>query len=224
MKKEILEEMINNKKNLIVDGDMISGKTTNVLFPLVEEMINKEESMMILDSKEEYINEYYDKLKENNYNIITINLRNFDNSDGWNPLEYSYSLYKEGNLDKAQEYLEKIGKTIFYERPKADPFWDNAASDFMTGVTLGLFEDAKEEEINFNSINTIFNDSKATGALIDYITMYFNMKDKKSAPYVFASTTFLAPKETRDSILSIAKQGLRPFVSKEKLSKLLSLL
>ena len=78
MKREVLEEIINSQKNLIVDGDVASGKTTNVLFPLVDEMINKKESMFILDSREEYINEYYDKLKENDYNIITINLRQQD--------------------------------------------------------------------------------------------------------------------------------------------------
>ena len=68
MKKEMLEEIINSKKNLIVDGDTLSGKTTNVLFPLVDEMIKRKESIFILDSKEEYINEYlkeFSKITEN---------------------------------------------------------------------------------------------------------------------------------------------------------------
>lgn len=184
MKREVLEEIINSQKKLIVDGDVASGKTTNVLFPLVDEMINKKESMFILDSREEYINEYYDKLKENDYNIITINLRDLDKSDGWNPFEYPYSLYKKGKLDQAQEYIEKIGKTMFYENTNADPFWAYTASDFMTGVTLGLFEDEKEDEINLNSVNNMFNGVDSKYAASDYITTYFNMKDKTSAPYI----------------------------------------
>lgn len=222
MKREVLEEIINSQKNLIVDGDVASGKTTNVLFPLVDEMINKKESMFILDSREEYINEYYDKLKENDYNIITINLRDLDKSDGWNPFEYPHSLYKKGKLDQAQEYIEKIGKTMFYENTNADPFWVYTASDFMTGVTLGLFEDGKEDEINLNSVNNMFNGVDSKYATSDYITTYFNMKDKASAPYIYASTTFLAPKETKGGILSVARQKLRLFVSREKLSKILN--
>ena len=31
-----------------------------------------------------------------------------DKSEGWNPLEYPYNLFKNGEQDKAQEYLEKI--------------------------------------------------------------------------------------------------------------------
>ncbi len=222
MKREVLEEIINSQKNLIVDGDVASGKTTNVLFPLVDEMINKKESMFILDSREEYINEYYDKLKENDYNIITINLRDLDKSDGWNPFEYPHLLYKKGKLDQAQEYIEKIGKTMFYENTNADPFWAYTASDFMTGVTLGLFEDGKEDEINLNSVNNMFNGVDSKYATSDYITTYFNMKDKASAPYIYASTTFLAPKETKGGILSVARQKLRLFVSREKLSKILN--
>ena len=222
MKKDMLEKVLNAHKNLIIEGDIASGKTTNVLFPIVENAIDKKESLFILDSREEYLNRYYDKLKANNYNIIIINLRDIDKSEGWNPLEYPYNLFKNGNEDKAQEYLEKIGKTIFYENSNADPFWSITASDFFTGVTLGLFEDGKEDEVNLNSVNYMFNgvDKKFGGS--DYITEYFKTKGATSKPYIFASTTFLAPRDTKGSILSVARQKLRLFVSREKLSQLMS--
>ena len=222
MKNEILEKVLNAHKNLIVTGDVASGKTTNVLFPIVDNAINKKESLFILDSREEYINKYYDKLKENNYNIVILNLRDMDKSEGWNPLEYPYNLYKNGDVDKAQEYLEKIGKIIFYENSSVDPFWSSTASDFFTGVTLALFEDGKQEEVNFNSVNNMFNGIDKKYGLSDYITTYFKSKDVTSKPYIFASTTFLAPKETKGSILSVARQKLRLYVSREKLSYLMN--
>lgn len=46
MKREVLEEIINSQKKLIVDGDVASGKTTNVLFPLVDEMIIKKKACL----------------------------------------------------------------------------------------------------------------------------------------------------------------------------------
>lgn len=222
MKKEMLEKVLNAHKNLIVEGDIASGKTTNVLFPVVDNAIENKESLFILDSREEYINRYFEKLKANNYNTIILNLRDMDKSDGWNPLEYPYNLYKNGKKDKAQEYLEKIGKIMFYENSTQDPFWALTASDFFTGVALALFEDGEEDEVNLNSINNIFNGIDKKFGTTDYITEYFKSKDVASKPYIFASTTFLAPRDTKGSILSVARQKLRLYVSREKLSQLMN--
>ena len=174
MKKDLLEQILNNGKNVIVSGNIARGKTTNIMFPLVSEMINKKESLFFIDSKEEYLNTYYQELKNKNYNIIILNIRNLDNSESWNPLLYLYKLFKENNLDKAKEYLEKIGKTLFYEEStSSDPFWTNMASDFITGIILGLFADAREDEINFISINNMINEEDS-----GYLREYFNLKDE----------------------------------------------
>lgn len=222
MKKEMLAKVLNSKKNLIVTGDISSGKTTSVLFPLVEEMINRKESLMLLDSKEEYINKYYKTLKDNGYNVVILNLRDLDKSEGWNPIEYAYSLYKKGHTDKAIDYLEKIAKTIFYEDSSVDPFWSFAASDFFTGVALGLFEDGKEEEINLNSINAMFSGSNEKLASTDYLSNYFKLKNPNSLSYICALTTILSPNETKGSILAVASQKLKTYVSREKLTMLMS--
>lgn len=222
MNNEILEKVLNSSRNLIVEGEALSGKTTNVLFPVVNDIIDKKESLFILDSKEEYLNQYYDKLNENNYNIVILNLNNMDKSEGWNPLEYPYNLFKNNNEDKAQKYLEKMGRTLFYDDFLQDQFWSLTASDFFTGVALGLFEDGKPEEINFNSISNMFNGIDKKCGTSDYITYYFKSKDNISDPYVLASTTILAPKETKGGILTLARQKLRLFVSMEKLSSLLN--
>lgn len=218
MKNEILEEVLNAKKNIIVEGEVASGKTTNILFQTVKDAIEKKENLLILDAKEEYINEYYNKLKKNNYNTIILNWRDMDKSEGWNPLEYPYHLYQKGNIDKAQEYLEKIGKIMFYEDATQDPFWSQTASDFFIGLTLALFEDGKEEEINLNSIHSMFNGIDKKFGTKDYISLYFASKDPTSKSYIFASPTFLAPSDTKGSILAVVRQKLRLYVSREKLS------
>jgi type IV secretion system protein VirD4 len=217
MKEETL------KKNIIVNGDIQSGKTKNAMFPIVEEIINKNESLMILDAKEEYINQYYDKLKESNYNIIILNFRDLELSEGWNPLEYPYNLYKDGNKDKAVEYIEKIGKTLYQENISDDPFWASSASDFFTGTCIALFEDgANLSEINFNSINAMFNTIDKKLGKEDYLTTYIKSKGNSSQAYTYASSTILSPSETKGGILSVAKQNLRLLVSRDKLSKLMN--
>lgn len=222
MKKEIIEKILNGKKNLIVSGNISSGKTLNVLFPLVKEIINKRESLLVIDSKEEYINEYYNDLKNKNYNIIILNLRNLNKSEGWNPLEYPYNLYKNGKKDEAIDYIEKLSKIIFYEDSNIDQFWSLSASDFYTGIVLGLFEDGKKDEINLNSVNLMFNEVDNKFKMSDYVTEYFKLKNPISQPYIFASSTIFAPKETKGSIVSTAKQKLRTYVSREMLNYLLN--
>lgn len=216
MKEEIIRKLKN--KNLIVKGSVLSGKTTNIMFPIVGNIINKKENLFILDCKEEYLNKYYSLLKENNYNIIILNLRDLEKSNNWNPLDYPYQLYKEGYKDKAQEYLEKISKELYNDKD-LDSFWSNNASSVFTGVCLSLFEDAKENEINLNSVYNVLN---MEGNGIDYLTEYFNMKDKTSSAYICASTTVMSPRDTKGGILSTAKEKLGTYVSREILSKFLS--
>ena len=216
----MIEKIVNNK-NILVSGEIASGKTRNVLFPVVDELINNKESMFIIDSKEEYVNNYYNKLKDNGYNVHLVDLRNIKNSESWNPLLYPYQLYKEGNRDLALETLDKISKAIFYEESQQDPFWCQSASDFFTGCVLGLFEDANEDEINFNSVARMF-ESVGTSLVNDYTKKYFNLKEAGSSAYIYASNTINAPTETKGGIISVARMKLRLYTSRESLSKLMS--
>ncbi len=222
MKKEILKRILNDNKNLIVSGDISVGKTSNVLFPLVREMIDEKQSLLVLDSKEEYIKEYYDDLKSKDYNIVILNLRNLSKSEGWNPLEYPYNLYKDGKVDEAINYIEKQAKAIFYDDSEVDQFWSNNSSDFYTGIVLGLFEDGKDNEINLSSVNSMFNSTDNKYSVNDYVTQYFKLKNPNSQSYIFASSTISAPKETKGGIISVARQKLRTYVTREMLSTLLN--
>ena len=88
---------------------------------------------------------------------------------------------------------------------------------------MGLFEDAKAEEINLNSVNlfTTIGEDKC-GPNSNYANEYFKTKDPTSPAYVSASSTISAPSETRGSILSVFKQKIRLFASRENLSEMLS--
>ncbi len=222
MKKELLEKIINLSKNVIVEGDVSSGKTTNVMFPIVEKIVEKKESLFILDSKEEYISKYHKLFNDNGYNTIIVNLRDMGLSEGWNLLEYPYRLYKSGNKDKALDYLEKIVNELFREEESNDPFWSNTAANYFTGLCLALFEDGSEDEININSINMMAESGEARFGTTNYIKEYFNLKDYTSMSYINASSTFLAPVETKGGILSVFRQKTRLLVAREALCNLMS--
>lgn len=223
MKNELLEKMINTRKNWIVSGDAMSGKTMNVIFPYVDTIIQNNENLFILDSKEEYLHQFYDKLKENGYDIITINLRDMSASEGWNPLSYAYQLYQQNDKDTALELLDIIGKTMNYDTEQgADPFWEETATSFFKGVVLGLFEDAEESEIHFNSVNTLYNQLGKKEFGRGYLADYFHGKNPKSSAYIYAAPTIMAPVSTKESILSVARQQLTPYIGRKNLSTLLS--
>lgn len=210
--------------NLVI-GSTGTGKTQCVIHPLVKILAKKGESMIVTDPKGEIYRENAGLLKEKGYQILVLNFRDPQRGNTWNPLHLPYKLYKSGNTDKAMELLDDLASNILYEEGSAnkDPFWEKTSADYFAGLALGLFEDAKEEEININSISlmTTLGEEKF-GARSTYIKEYFNSKDPAGAAYTCASGTIFAPEETKGSILSTFKQKIRLFSSRENLSEMLS--
>ena len=227
--------LINNGKKMWVDdgeghnliiGSTGAGKTQVAIFPLVHSLAKHDESMIITDPKGEIYETTAEMLKKRGYNVVLLNFRNPQQGSGWNPLHLPYKYYKEGNSDKANELTDDLAKNILYDENNKgnDPFWENTSADYFSGICLGLFEDAKENEINLNSVNlfTTIGEDKC-GPNSTYSNEYFRLtKDPTSPAYVSASSTISAPNETKGSILSVFKQKIRLFASRENLSEMLS--
>lgn len=221
MNREIAEKLLMYDKNIIVNGRESIGKTANVMFPLISKVIENNESLIVLDSKEEYISKYTPLLKRNDYNIIIMNFKDLERSNSWNPLEYPYELFKRGEKDKALDLIEKLGREIFAS-DSSDKFWDIASKDLFTGLVVSLFEDASISEINLNSVASMLMTVNKKIDDSDYLTEYFKLKNPNSLPYISVASTLQAPNETKLSIFAIAIQKLRLFVSRELLSHLLN--
>ncbi len=209
--------------NLVI-GSTGSGKTQDVVFPLTKSLIKKGESMIITDPKGEIYAETAGLLKERGYKIVVLNFREPQRGNTWNPLALPYKLYKEGNVDKAMELLDDVASNILYEEGgNKDAFWEKTSADFFAGLTLGLFEDAKPEEVNINSISVMASvGEEKFGPRSTYMKEYFNGKDPAGSAYTCASGTVYAPEETKGSILSTFKQKIRIFASRENLSEMLA--
>ena len=211
--------------NLIV-GATGSGKTQIVVFPLVQSLAKHEESMIITDPKGEIYEHTAEMLRERGYNIVVLNFRDPQRGNAWNPMTLPYNLYKEGNMDKAIELLDDLALNILYEEKSgnADPFWEKSGADYFSGLSLGLFEDGTERQINLNSINLMatIGEERFGGPNSNYIKEYFNGKDPAKPAYINASGTVYAPEETKGGILSTFKQKIKIFSARENLSEMLS--
>ena len=225
--------LINNGKEIWVDsgeyhnlilGSTGSGKTQTMVQPMVRMLAKKGESMIITDPKGEIYENNAEMLKEKGYNILLLNFRDPQRGSAWNPLTLPYTLYKNGNKDKANELLSDLALNIFHDdkAQNQDPFWENTSADYFTGLALSLFEDAKEEEINLNTINLMATVGEDKCGPSTYAKEYFGYKDKTSPEYINASSTIMAPTDTRSSILSVFKQKIKIFSSSENLSEMLS--
>ena len=208
--------------NLII-GSTGSGKTEMLVQPMVKILAKKGESMIITDPKGEIYENNANELKEKGYNVVLLNFRDPQKGNSWNPLTLPYELYKSGNKDKANELLDDLAMNILYDEKaqNQDPFWEKTSADYFTGLALGLFEDAKEEEINLNSINLMTTVGEEKLMASTYIKEYFGFKDPASPAYVNASSTIMAPSDTKNSILSVFKQKIKLFASRENLSEML---
>ena len=214
----------NGEYHTLIIGATGSGKTQGVVFPQVYSLAKAKESMVISDPKGEIYEETANMLRARGYKILLLNFRDPQNGNAWNPMTLPYEIYKSGNQDKAIELLDDLALNILYDESNknADPFWEKTSADYFSGVALGLFEDAKPEEININSISiaTTVGEEKFGGST--YIKEYFNAKDPGSAAAINASSTIMAPSETKGSILSVFKQKVKLFASRDNLSEMLS--
>ena len=210
----------------IVIGATGSGKTQAVVFPMVQSLAKKGESMIITDPKGEIYEQTANMLKERGYNLVLLNFRSPQNGNAWNPMALPYQLYKEGNSDKAIELLDDLALNILYEEKNgnADPFWEKSAADYFTGLALGLFEDATEDQINLNSMNLMssLGEERFGGPNNNYIKEYFNSKDPSRPAYVNASGTVFSAEDTKQGVLSTFKQKVKLFSSRDNLSEMLS--
>lgn len=214
----------NGEYHTLVIGSTGSGKTQTVIKPTVKLLAKAGESMIITDPKGEIYEATANMLRDKGYDVQILNFRDPQNGSSWNPLSLPYRMYKNGNQDKAIELLDDLALNILYDESSnnSDPFWEKTSADYFSGVALGLFEDAKEDEININSISlmTTVGEEKFGGST--YIKEYFSFKDPASAASINASSTINAPTDTKGSILSVFRQKIKLFASRENLSEMLS--
>ena len=215
----------NGEDHYLVMGATGSGKTVIVAKPMIKLLAKHNESMILTDPKGELYESSAALLKEKGYNIITLNFRDPQKGNAWNPMTLPYKLYKEGNQDKAIELLDDLALNILYEeKSSGDPFWEKTAADYFTGLALGLFEDGTEDQININSVNLMssLGEERFGGPNNNYIKEYFNAKDPAKAAYINASGTVFTADETKQGIIATFKQKMKLFSERANLSEMLS--
>lgn len=211
----------------LVIGSTGSKKSRLVVMPAVKILGSAGESMIISDPKAEIYNRLAYDLKQKNYKLYVINLRDPGTGDTWNPLAIPYDFYQNGNIDKACEFVNDIAINLMLaERDHGDPYWDYSARDLFFGLTLLLFKYCKkqgctEKDITISNLlklrRTMFQEE---GTAANTLLWEFAKNDEIIASSLLG--TVMAPFKTQSSILSTFDEKMRIFVIQPSLVEMLS--
>lgn len=213
----------NRECHSLIIGATGCGKTQSVTLPMIKLGMMAKENLFINDVNGELYSLTADKLIKEGYKVIAINFDDPKLGNSWNPLSFPFKLYKNGEKDRALELIEDLGYYMFTEKNEnSDPFWTNSTIDYFTGLALYLFENAKEEEINLNSIYTLSNSINSSSGKLSYVDIFMSKLDHNSNVYFNLSGTLLAPTETRGSIVSVFNQKIKRYIVRENLCNMMS--
>ena len=206
----------------LVIGATGYGKTAGDINPTMKHLKKAKESIVITDPKGEIYEDNYKILKDAGYQIIVLNFREPQKGSCWNPYDLPYKYQKEGNFDKANELLNDLSTNIVVDGQGQDPFWQNAAADYLTGLGLALFQDAPLEEVNINSINLMINQGEERYGASTYMKEYYKMQDPTSPVAINLAGTVTTADETKAGIMTVLQQKVKTLAVTRNLSEMLS--
>ena len=208
-----------NVDSTIVIGDIGSGKTQTTILPMLEQAALSNESVFVIDPNNTLYLYTSKKFEDNGFKVVNINLKNLEVSNNWNPFYIVSKLYNSGKEDDAYRLLNTSLSYLLAETNKnADPFWANTASQYLTGIILSLIEKNVDiDKINFKTL-TKFTTEYTNEDVADYL----DNLDKSSVAYKNIASTYLAPFDTKGSIMSVLNQKLTEIIGRKNLVSILA--
>ncbi len=228
----------------LIIGTTRSGKGQTFVMPMIRFICNSQSkhSMVINDPKGEMLENCYDMLTDNGYDIVVINLRDTQWSNLWNPLQIIIDEYKDRrdgkdgrtDLSRCMKLCQSLAD-VFTHNDKSDPIWPDSAKSLFVAMLLYLLEQGYDnghlENISLYSLYQMFvefgsvNEArKVNGAMRDLNALdelFSNLPTGNPAKSAYATSNF-ASGDMRSSIFSTLASNLTLFGSDEGVSKLTS--
>ena len=111
------------------------------------------ESMVIVDPKGELVRKSEEFLERKGYQKVVLDWRKPQESpDRWNPFERVQEAYKRGKRAEAENHLNDILQSLFFERTEKgkDPYWNDTAGQLARGISKLIL--MMEERLSIKSI------------------------------------------------------------------------
>lgn len=201
------------------------GKSQCCSLPFMREILQKGESLIMLDPKGEgYMKNacYIPK----NYQIFCVDFRSPRHSPTkWNPLSSPFRLFRSEDPDDndiASSMLSELWNGVYPYDGHSDKFWTDSSVNYAKGLTYGLFETASKDQINLDSVAIMMEQSEVRMGPVNLLKAFYDSLPSDSLAKRNLATYVTAPNETRASIHSVAASGLEVFSRSKGLMEMLS--
>lgn len=142
------------------EGETGAGKTTRFVMQSIRALssMKAKPSFVIVDIHGEIIENLYEHLKKNGYNVKILNCDDPKHSDTYNPFaEMVNACLKSGTLGNEEiNRIRKISEIIQPVESHSDPIWEIGARSYTNGLILDKFEDLLNGDIPPECI-TLYN-------------------------------------------------------------------
>ncbi len=200
-----------------------SKKSRLFVMPMIHMMAHAGESYVVTDPKGELYEQTAGTARENGFQVVAVNFRDFLHSHQWNPLKLPYELYQEGKKDEAVGLLNDLISSICADTAKrtADIYWVQQASSLALALLLILFETGKPEEIHMGSFVRLCGEYGKPAEENKLYELY-EYVDPASVAGMNLEGVLISAEKTKDSIMSSLHAMIRIFVLQKNLITMMS--
>ena len=215
------------ESHIAVIGRTGTGKSQCCSLPFMREILEKEESLIMLDPKDEGYKKNACYIPEH-YQVFCVDFRSPRKSHAkWNPLSAPYRLFcskDPDDNDTASSMISELWDGVYPYNGHSDKFWTDSSANYAKGLTYGLFETASKENINLDSVAVMMEQSEIRLGDPEHTVLkeFYKQLPLDSLAKRNLATYVTAPNETRASIHSVAASGLEVFSRSKGLMEMLS--
>ncbi len=200
-----------SEAHICVVGRTGKGKSQCCSLPFMREILQKGESLIMLDPKGEGYRKNFCYIPEN-YQKFIIDFRSPRNSPTkWNPLAYPWKMYRSKDpvkVDISSSLVSEFWNGVYPVDIHADRFWTDASINYARGLTYALFEAGENAYINLDSVAALMESSEERSGMKTRAKELYDALPNDSLAKRNLAAYVTGPNDTRASIHSVAASGL----------------
>ncbi len=164
-----------NNNDLII-GPSGAGKTRSYVKPNIMQC---NESMIIADTKGNLHKQLGPLLQEEGYDILVLDVKNLQNSCGYNPLDF-VRFDNHRKCFREQDIITVSGGLIPIDPAKEDPFFELSARMYLSCMIAYSLECRPKAEHNLDSVYEMLGVLSSTPEEFDALMDRLHLRDSKS--------------------------------------------